>query len=104
VVAEEVMRGQLSAIRRAQARVARVSLEQAYAYLQEALSVLRNLQFLPYTTVAHALFQAWRAANIRVGTQDLRIAAICVAHGVRLVTRNARDYSQIPGLIIDVWN
>ena len=55
VVAEEVMRGQLSTIRRAQTGVGRISLEQAYDYFQEALSVLRNLQFLPYTTVAAAI-------------------------------------------------
>ncbi len=58
---------------------------------------------LPYTAAADALFKAWRAAKVRIGTQDLRIAAICFAHGATLVTRNARDYTQVPGLILDVW-
>ena len=44
------------------------------------------------------------AAKIRVGTQDLRIAAIATAHNATLVTRNARDYQLVPGLTLDVWN
>jgi tRNA(fMet)-specific endonuclease VapC len=50
------------------------------------------------------LFLAWRAAKIRIGTNDLRIAAICLANQAKLVTRNARDYAQVPGLNLEVWN
>jgi predicted nucleic acid-binding protein len=33
-----------------------------------------------------------------VPTHDLRIAAICVAKGAKLVPRNRRDFEGIPGL------
>lgn len=101
VVVEEVLRGRLNSVRRAQAGI---GLDAAYAYLESTLGVLRRFQLLSYTPAAHTLFLAWRAAKIRIGTQDLRIAAIAFAHSATLVTRNARDYRQVPGLTLDVWN
>ena len=35
---------------------------------------------------------------------DAAHIAICIVHGVTLITRNAQDYTQIPGLTFDVWN
>jgi len=104
VVAEELIRGQLDSVRRAQSGRGPVSLEVAYDYFAETLTNLRGARLLAYTAAAHSLFLAWRAAKVRVGTNDLRIAAICIAHGAKLVTRNARDYAQVPGLNLEVWN
>ncbi|HET6573237.1 MAG TPA: type II toxin-antitoxin system VapC family toxin [Fimbriiglobus sp.] len=103
VVAEEVFRGRLDAIRKAQAGATRFSLEKAYEEFAKSLTDLRQFQTLPYTAAADALFKAWRTAKVRIGTQDLRIAAICLVHGAKLVTRNARDYAQVPGLNLEVW-
>lgn len=104
VVAEEVLRGQLASVRAAQSGGGRVTFERAYAYLEETLRALKDAQLLSYTNTADALFIAWRAARLKVGVQDLRIAAICIAHGAKLVTRNARDYARVPGLNLEVWN
>jgi tRNA(fMet)-specific endonuclease VapC len=104
VVVEEVLRGRLNVIRRAQAGQGPLTLEAAYGYLESSVVDFRRFQILPYTPAAHPLYLAWRAAKIRIGTQDLRIAAIAMAHGATLVTRNARDYQLVPGLALDVWN
>ena len=104
VALEEVLRGRLDAIRRAQAGRVRLTVDRAYDLLRDAIEDTRAYHILPYTAAADALFRQWRAAKIRVGTNDLRIAAICVGHGATLVTRNARDYAQVPGLTFDVWN
>ena len=104
VVAEETLRGQLASVRLAQAGIRRVTLEQAYTYLEETLRAIKGIQLLPYSSIADALFVAWRTAKLKVGVQDLRIAAICIVHGAKLVTRNARDYAQVPGLNLEVWN
>ena len=58
---------------------------------------------LSYTPQADALYRQWRHQRIRVGTHDLRIGAICVAHVATLISRNRRDFGQVPGLRVEFW-
>src|SRR5687768_827626 len=92
VVIEEVIRGRLEMVRRAESGKGRISLERAYQLLQSSLTDLRSLLILPYSAEAERLFNDWRARKIRVGTHDLRIAAIAQAHSAVLVSRNRRDF------------
>ena len=104
VVATEVLRGRLNAIRQAEAQKGKLSLERAFALFEQSLVGIANYQLLAYTAGADSLFKQWKAAKVRVGSRDLRIAAIAIAHGVKLVTRNARDFALVPGLNFEVWN
>lgn len=104
VAAEEPIRGQLAAVRRAEAGAGKTSLPDAYRYFENVLLAVRTMRILPYTPVADALARGWRAQGVRIGTRDLRIAAIAFAHGATLATRNARDFAQVPGLTLDVWS
>lgn len=103
IVIEEVIRGRLNVIRQAEAGKAKINLESAYELFRETFNKTRRLQILPYTAVAQSLYQQWRQQGVRVATHDLRIAAICVAHGARLVSRNRRDFERVPGLMAEFW-
>ncbi len=103
VVAEEILRGRLNAIRQADAGKLRITVGRAYDLLWESLSDFRKLAVLRFTDRAELLVRQWREQRIRVGTRDLRIAAICVVQGAKLASRNRRDFDQVPGLIVEYW-
>jgi tRNA(fMet)-specific endonuclease VapC len=42
--------------------------------------------------------------KIRIGTQDLRIAALVMANNGILVTRNRQDFERVPGLRFEDWS
>jgi tRNA(fMet)-specific endonuclease VapC len=103
VVVEEIVRGRLNSVRQAEAGKTRLSVERAYELFEETLDAFRRVNVLPYSSAAETLFLQWRAQKIRVGTHDLRIAAICIASSATLVTRNERDFERVPGLVFQVW-
>jgi tRNA(fMet)-specific endonuclease VapC len=37
------------------------------------------------------------------GTQDLKIASICLAHDATVLTRNEIDFNKVPGLSVENW-
>ncbi len=104
IVVEEVLRGRLDVIRRAEAAKGKVTPEVAYALFQRTLEALRRWAILPYTAEAEVRFNDWRRQKLRVATHDLRIAALAVAHSATLVTRNRRDFERIPGLTVEFWD
>ncbi|MEO5802504.1 MAG: type II toxin-antitoxin system VapC family toxin, partial [Verrucomicrobiota bacterium] len=40
---------------------------------------------------------------VRIGSMDLKIACIALAHDATLLTRNVNDFSQVPGLRVENW-
>ncbi len=48
-------------------------------------------------------FQRLQRAGIRVGTMDLKIAAIVLSRGATLLSRNAVDFSKVPNLKFEDW-
>lgn len=103
VVIEEVVRGRLNAIRQAEAKKGRITIDQAYRLFEQTIVDLNSVQILPYSADAEALFNDWRAKRVKGSTHDLRIAASCVVSGSTLVTRNRRDFAQVPALSFEVW-
>lgn len=101
VTAAEQLQGRLAVIRRSTTESLAAS---AFARLQEAIDFYLTVKVLPYDPVAVTLFEQLRQQKIRIGTQDLRIAAIALSNGATLVTRNSRDFRQVPGLSIEDWS
>jgi tRNA(fMet)-specific endonuclease VapC len=49
------------------------------------------------------VFDVLRAQKVRIGTMDLRIAAIALTNNLTVLTRNLRDFTQVPGLTVEDW-
>jgi tRNA(fMet)-specific endonuclease VapC len=100
VTVEEQMRGWLAEIKRAKKLE---TLVLTYARFQANVFAFSEISILPFDYNAAKHFQKLQPLKIRIGTPDLRIAAIALSFGGVLVTANVRDFRQIPGLTIKDW-
>ena len=98
---EEQMRGWLSFV--SQAKTVPLLIE-AYAALQGHIEAYRSTLILDYDAMAAAEFERLRQARVRIGAADLKIAAICLANNATLLTRNLKDFQQVPGLRFEDWS
>jgi len=69
----------------------------AYAGLRRTLEFLCDANLLDFDAQAAKEYERLRATYRRLGTNDLRIAAIALRAGATVVTRNVRDFSQVKG-------
>lgn len=75
----------------------------AYARFQNSIETLTKLAILPFDEAAVRIFENLQRQRLRVGTMDLKIAAICLAYDALLLTRNLADFEKVPGLRIENW-
>jgi len=101
ITVEEQIRGRLELIRRHGVSQLQVA---AYTALQQTLRYYATWQVLDFSQAAFERYARLRQQRMRVGSQDLRIAAITLANAGILVTRNNRDFAQVPGLTIEDWS
>jgi tRNA(fMet)-specific endonuclease VapC len=102
ITVEEQIKGRFKLIKRAASSGRK--LIQAYRDLQANLAFFKTIQVLPFDEAALAHYETLRQQKIRIGTQDLRIAAIVLSVKGTLVTRNWRDFSKIPNLVLEDWS
>lgn len=100
VTYEEQITGRLAVLRRAQDSQKRI---QAFFWLQQTLTFFCYLPVLPFDALADSHFQQLRRRKLRIGTQDQLIASIALANDATVLTRNYRDFAQIPKLKIEDW-
>jgi tRNA(fMet)-specific endonuclease VapC len=98
---EELLRGRLAQVNRAKEPDERV---RGYYWLSKTLDFLCGFKILTYDPHAEVHFQTLRSKKIRVGSRDLKIAAIALSNQATLITRNRRDFDQIPSLTIEDWS
>jgi tRNA(fMet)-specific endonuclease VapC len=100
VTVEEAMRGWLAAITKERQPRRQVA---AYRELAELFGLFAGFRIVPFDDRAADEFTRLRAMKVRIGTPDLKIAAIARVHDAVLVTRNRRDFEQVPGLRLANW-
>ena len=74
-----------------------------YSLLAQVLRHFTVAPVLPFDEPAAAVFAELVAQHVRVRTMDLWIAATVLARGLVVLTRNASDFGQVPGLQIEDW-
>jgi tRNA(fMet)-specific endonuclease VapC len=104
VTAEEKVKGRLATINGLSGidRIDRLAV--AYRTLQTTLDDLKTFQILPFSDAACDRYRELLQQKIRVGSHDLRIAAITLSVDGILITRNRRDFERVPGLRFEDWS
>ena len=100
ITVEEVMRGWMAAIRRIHDPRQQIS---AYARLQHLFRFFATWNVLVWDAGAADEFAALKQAQTRIGTMDLKIASICLANNATLLSRNSKDFDNVPGLRVEDW-
>lgn len=100
VTYEEQLRGWLSEIAGAKDLSKEI---QVYRQLNRNLDDFCKSRVLEFEGQAAAELQRLRRMRIRIGTQDLKIAAITLVHDATLLSRNLRHFKQVPGLKVEDW-
>jgi len=75
----------------------------AYRQLRMLFVFFIDTSMLAFDEVAAARFVHLRRARLHLGTMDLKIAAITLAHQALLLSRNLSDFRRFPGLQVEDW-
>jgi tRNA(fMet)-specific endonuclease VapC len=100
VSVEEVLRGWLAQVRKANSLDGQVY---AYGNLAKAVEALGNWEIVRFDEQAGQMFRHLRKERVRIGTQDLKIASIALVRNEMLLTANYRDFRLVPGLQFQNW-
>ena len=97
---DEALRGWLHAIHRSRSPE---QLLAGYAKLKRCVEGYAAWTIAGWTRESAAVLDSLQRQRIRIGTNDLRIAAIALANDATLLSRNLRDFRLVPGLRVENW-
>jgi tRNA(fMet)-specific endonuclease VapC len=97
---EEPLRGWLAEINRR-----RIVRDQVVPYdrLVKLIKFFACFPILAFDEDAATEFDVLRKQRIRIGTMDMKIAAIALVSDALLLSANLRDFRQVPGLRVENW-
>lgn len=98
---EEQMRGWMSYL----AKMRSIK-EQVFAYetLKQYFDYFKTLTIIEFDKKAAEIFKNLKSNKIRVGSMDLKIASIAIANEAILISRNLKDFEQVPDLTVQDWS
>jgi tRNA(fMet)-specific endonuclease VapC len=87
-------------------RQARDDVRRAEVYRRTALTIesLAGWFVLPFSLTAMSRHATLLRQRLNVGSNDLKIAAAALEYGATVVTRNTRDFSRVPGVVLEDWS
>ncbi|HMV47504.1 MAG TPA: type II toxin-antitoxin system VapC family toxin [Blastocatellia bacterium] len=97
---EEQVRGWMAYLAKARLPEQQVK---AYSRLKGVLNHYLKITVLEFDEAVAAEFERLKQARVRIGTMDLRIAAIALTHNATVLTRNIVDFGQVPDLRVEDW-
>jgi len=101
VTVDEQLRGWYTLVRSAKKRD---QLALAYANLAKSISFLSKATILPFDEATIDRFEQLKKLKLGIGSPDLRLAATALEVKAIAVTRNLRDFTAIPGLVVEDWS
>lgn len=101
ITVEEQVRGWLNLVNRVKGEE-KIALN--YENLSACIDFYTTMQVVPYDAQAANVFAHLRSEGIRIGTKDLRIAAIALSRQLIVVTRNTCDFGLVPNLVCEDWS
>src|SRR5215510_3582615 len=93
ISAEEQFRGWLAQLHRQRDPHEQIA---TYQRLQRRIAFFAAWHVLPWNTDAANILQGLRRQRVRIGTMDLKIASIVLAHGATLLSRNSAISNKFP--------
>lgn len=97
---EEQMRGWLAEIAR------RRKVEDwvpVYGELMKLVDFFQKWETVAFDLAAAHVFAQLKIQRIRIGTQDLKIAAVALANDAVLLSANLVHFQKVPGLKVEDW-
>jgi tRNA(fMet)-specific endonuclease VapC len=76
----------------------------AYRCLAVTVRFLSRVEIVDFDEAAIHRCEELKKRKLKVPKMDLRIAASVLERGAILVTRNLRDFRQVPGLQVEDWS
>jgi tRNA(fMet)-specific endonuclease VapC len=101
ITIEEQFRGWFTQVRKARNAA---QLARAYEGLFDVIDMARRLPVLPFSRVAVDRYMELKKELRRFGKQDLAIAAVVLEANATVVTRNRKDFEQVPNLRGEDWS
>jgi tRNA(fMet)-specific endonuclease VapC len=100
VSVEEQLRGWLARINRVQDIHKQIP---AYERLAKLFRFYLDWKILVIDARVADIFNELKKQRIHIGSNDLKIASIALAHNALLLSANLRDFRRVPGLRVESW-